>query len=83
MPEYPWQHGSPVFNKRVFSDSEVCYNHKLDGNLVLHSCWKCSRYKFAACQDTSENILHPVTGPVGSLCPLPDYTFPEDEPAHG
>lgn len=49
---------------------------KLDGNVVIHMCMRCRKYKYPACQETGEVVRYPVSGPVGVQCPLPDYVNP-------
>jgi len=67
---------------RKFSTSETSFPMKLDGNLVVKCCWRCSHFgSQTLCKTTGEIISYPVSGPVGSLCQLPDYHYPEQEGA--
>jgi len=70
--------------KRVSSESAICYPEKMDGNLKIQSCMRCSllficrnarnnRYVEIVCRETGEDIPYPATGPVGERCPLPGY----------
>lgn len=46
---------------------------KLDGNVVIHSCYKCQHFAFPQCSFTGEFIFWPISGPVGINCLLPDF----------
>ena len=62
---------------RTNHDSAVAYNHKRDGDFIIHACGgllrDCTQYTYPVCSKTGEMIPYPITGPVGYRCPLPAY----------
>jgi hypothetical protein len=66
-------------NKRCFQHSAVNYDLRMDGGLILHSCFRCSHYGYPVCKNTNEDIKYPVSGPVGKHCPLPKYEIPKED----
>ena len=61
------------------------YRRKQDGNFIVTACIRCEhlfigiitdrddqRYVCIDCGQTGELITHPMSGPVGDRCPLPD-----------
>lgn len=46
---------------------------RLDGNVIVIACARCSQFRYPACSITGEDIPYPVSGPVGKRCPLPKY----------
>lgn len=46
---------------------------KLDGNLVLHACLRCSFLRASRCDKTGEEIKYAASGPIPANCPLPSF----------
>ena len=57
--------------KRTFQDSSVNQSVRLDAGAPRAACMGCPGYVFPVCRETGEDILYPVSGPVGFRCPLP------------
>ncbi len=69
---------------RVFQASENSFLYRMSDGLILRACLRCGNLQIAIkpysalCSITQEPIAYPVSGPIGELCPLPEYHFPDE-----
>jgi hypothetical protein len=76
-------------SRGISQDTSFSFPRKLDNGEARHRCFECfslairgrGRPSVFHCIETGELIEYPVSGPVGSRCPLPEYRFPGEEDA--